>query len=51
MKIKEDFFFGSSLVLALWMRKKLNNSEVSRKIFDIIWIEHEKHFNTLDPKG
>jgi hypothetical protein len=51
MKIEEDFFFGSPLVLALWMRKKLNDSELSRKIFDIIWIEHEEHFNALNPKG
>jgi hypothetical protein len=51
MKIKEEFFFGSPLVLALWMRKKLDDSDVSRMIFDLIWKEHEKHFNTLDPKG
>jgi hypothetical protein len=51
MKIAEDIFFGSPLVLALWMRKKLDDSEVSRKIFDLIWKKHEKHYNKLDPKS
>jgi hypothetical protein len=51
MKIEEDFFFGSPLVLALWMRKKLDNSEVSRKIFDLIWKEYERQSNKSDPKG
>jgi hypothetical protein len=51
MKIEEEFFFGSSLVLALWMRKKLDDSEVSRKIFDIIWKEYKRQFNKSDPKG
>jgi hypothetical protein len=51
MKIEEEFFFGSPLLLALWMRKKLNESEDSRKIFDLIWKEYERQFYKSDPKG
>jgi hypothetical protein len=51
VKIKEEFFHGSPLVLALWMRKKLDDSEVTRKIFDLIWKEYERQFNKSDSKG
>jgi len=51
MKFKEEFFFGSPLLLALWMRRILNDSEDSRKIFHLIWKEYERQSNKSDPKG
>jgi hypothetical protein len=51
MKIGDDSMFGSPLLLALWFQKKFGSSEVSEKIFQIIYHNYEKQYSSIFPKG
>jgi hypothetical protein len=51
MKIGDDSMFGSPLLLAIWIQKKLGKSEISEKIFQIILNDYEKQYNSLLSKG
>ncbi len=51
MKIGDESMFGSPLLLAIWFQKNIGKSEISEKIFQIIFKDYEKQYNTLMPKG
>ena len=51
MKIGDESMFGSPLLLAIWIQKKIGKSELSEKIFQIILNDYEKQYNTLMSKG
>jgi hypothetical protein len=51
IKIGDDSMFGSPLLLAIWIQKKIGKSEISEKIFQIILNDHKKQYNSLLSKG
>jgi hypothetical protein len=51
MKIGDDSMFGSPLLLAIWIQKKLGKSEISDKIFQIIFNDYEKQHSSMLSKG
>jgi hypothetical protein len=51
MKIGGDSMFGSPLLLAIWIQKKIGKSELSEKIFKIILNAYKNQHNSLLSKG
>jgi hypothetical protein len=51
MKIGDDSMFGSPLLLAIWIENKFGKSKISEKIFQIIFNDNEKQYNSLLSKG
>jgi hypothetical protein len=51
MKIGDDSMLGSPLLLAIWIQKKLGKSEISEKIFQIIFNDYEKQHSSMLCKG
>jgi hypothetical protein len=51
MKIGDDSMFGSPLLLAIWFQRKIGESEISDKIFQIIFNDYEKQHSAMLCKG
>jgi hypothetical protein len=51
MKIGDDSMFGSPILLAIWIQKKLGKSDVSEKIIQIIFNDYEKQHSYMLSKG
>jgi hypothetical protein len=51
MKIGDESMFGSPLLLAIWIQKKLAKSEISEKIFQIIFNDYEQKHCSMLSKG
>jgi hypothetical protein len=51
IQIGDDSLFGSSLVLALWIQKKFGTSDISGKIFQIIYSQFQKQCSSMSPRG
>jgi hypothetical protein len=51
LKIGDDSLFGSPLLLAIWIQKKIGKSEVSEKVFQIIFNGYEKQKSSMLSKG
>ncbi len=51
MKIGDDSMFGSPLLLAIWFQRKIGESEISDKIFQIIFNDYEKQHSAMLSKG